>query len=712
MAKYAIHTAIERLPQPASRWGRRFGLGALTGVAVGLAVALFEWSIKHGSAALIGQYTVFGTAETLHFEIAFLLLPMLGGLMAGLAAYRIYPGQLGHGVDRMIWSFHRNMGELPLGGPVTKAAGCAMVISTGGSVGPEGPIAALGAAIGSFIGRLFPINAHERRILLVAGCAAGIGAIFRSPLGGALFATSVLYSEPEFESDSIVTSFVASVIGYSTFMAVLGYEGPFLEGVNILQFTDPAHLLWYAVLGPLCGVVAIFFYFCMHWTEKFVAPSLPMPLWAKPMIGGLITGLIGCLLPQVMDGRFSFIQHAVDGSLFTVAEHTQHHFSPYGWVALFGMIVIAKCVATGAMIGSGAPGGVLGPAVFIGGAVGAFLGAFGQALLPDSFPPELRQALIPVGTAGVLAATMRTPLAAIVMTTEMTGSFGLIPPLMLVCVSSYIVGRKFGLNHEQVRTASDSPTHAADPIIHLLESWKVCDLMERDWPMVVHPDATVDEIIRKFKPGDRPVVAVVDDENNLLGVISPADIGVVMEENPVASLLIAEEIMTTKLICLYANDDICSALTLFNRTRHDTMPVLADRRGDRQWVGMLTRKHIVERLHHEIEESHRIAFAEYPSLDAIKDVVQIDQLVMGVPSARADIHQLFVPMDVVGKSLRESDFRNKYDAQVVAVQQRDGSVNCPPDLDSPLRTDQRLLVVMAGKREAENKMDAEIDSDD
>jgi CIC family chloride channel protein len=397
----------------------------------GAAAALLDWAIHFGSNRLVGEFAHFGTAEFFHFEWAILLLPAIGGLVAGLLVFLGAPRSTGHGVDVLTRAFHRHLGHLPLRGPAVKGSGTAIVISAGGSAGPEGPIAALGAALGATIARFFPLTAQERRILLIAGCAAGIGAIFRCPLGGALFATSILYSEPEFESDAIVPSFVASVLGYSTFMTIRGFEGPMFERIELLPFASPSHLPWYAILGLLCGLTSILFFVCLRTVERGIVPRSRLPRWFLPALGGLGTGAIACLLPQVMDGRYEFIKSAIDGNLFEPGGPIQ---SGTAWAALFfGLVVIAKCVATALTVGSGAPGGVLGPSVFIGGAVGACLGAIGHAMFPDAFPDELRRALIPVGMAGVLAATMRIPLAAIVMSMEMTGSFGLIAPLMLAC---------------------------------------------------------------------------------------------------------------------------------------------------------------------------------------------------------------------------------------------------------------------------------------
>jgi CIC family chloride channel protein len=680
---------LGRSRRPSSRWGRRVGLALIVGVVGGLAASLLDWLIHTGSDRLIGRFTHFGTAEVRHFEWWILLMPAVGGLVAGLLLYLVAPRTTGHGVDQLTRAFHRHLGNMMLKIPLLKGAGAAIVISTGGSAGPEGPIAALGAALGSTIARFFPLTPQDRRILLVAGCGAGIGAIFRCPLGGALFATSILYSEPEFETDAIVPSFVASVIGYSTYMQVRGFQGPMLSGIEALYFTSPLHLPWYAILGVLCGLTAILLAICLRGVERGLVRRSRLPRWALPALGGLGTGAIACMLPQVMDNRYVFIQNAISGELFSLAGSVQDWSA---WALFFALIVVAKCVATGLTVGSGAPGGVLGPSIFIGGAVGACLGATGHMLFPDTFPPDLHRALIVVGMAGVLAATMRIPLAAIVMTMEMAGSFGLIAPLMLVCVTSYLIGRRWGLNNEQVRTAADSPTHAADPIIHMLESWTVGQLTQKKWPMTVSPQTPLDEIVASIVPGTRPVIAVEHD-GELKGVISAADLGVVMTTADAGRLLIASDIMTTKLKTLDEHMDVYSALTTFTQVDHEVLPVISSDRKPK-WIGMLTRRAVVAKLHKELERSHQAAFREHTSLSAIQEDVMVDQLIMGLPQKHADVQRLFVPIQAIGKSLRECDFRRKYNAQVIAIEHPDGSTECPPDLDRPLSTKERLLAVV------------------
>jgi CIC family chloride channel protein len=624
------------------------------------------------------------------FNPWYLILPALGGLTSGLFVQVLFRQPFGHGTDLYVRAFHRDFGQLPLRGPLVKGTAAVGVIASGGSAGPEGPIAALGAALGSTVGRLFRLSPRERRMMLVAGCGAGVGAIFRCPLGGALFATSVLYREEEFEAEAIVPAFVASVIGYSTIIELFGAESLMIAGqlTRGIRFQSAIELIPYALLGPLCALASIFFSIALESVEKARRALTMLPRWALPAIGGLATGAVACVLPQVMDGQYRFIRAAMEG-------FSHLPVNQWWWVGLLGAVVIAKCLATALTVGSGASGGVLGPSVFIGGAVGAFLGALLDVAAPELLAtnPNLREALIPVGMGGVLAAGMRTPLAAIVMVCEMTGSYGLIVPLMLVCMSSYVIGRFRGLNPEQVRSASESPAHAGDAIVHLLESWHVRDLMDPRWEETVGPEATLPELVARIRPGTRPVFAVARGDA-ILGVVSVADIRRIMQEPGMAEVIIAMDMMTEDLVTVGPDEDVYDALESFRRTRHDVLPVVSAG-GDARWLGMLTRARIFETLQRSIAETQQAMLIEHAGLSAIERESQLQQLVMGVSPMRKDmIQRLLVPMDAVGQSLREADFRRRYGAQVIGIEQSDGSLQCPPNLEAPLQTGQRLLAIV------------------
>ncbi len=684
----------DRVPRPAARWSRMFALATLVGVCCGAAAAGLEAALHYGIGLLVGRFTHLGQATAWQFHWGVLLLPALGGLVSGLMVRYLAPESRLHGTNALIRAFHHQMGDLPLRGPGIKSLANVAVISSGGSAGPEGPTAALGAAIGSTLGRVFLTTAHERRVLLVAGCAAGVGSIFRCPLGGALFATSILYSEPEYETDAMVPSVISSVMGYSTFISLMPVFGLaahqyLLQGAEQLGFNSATSLGVYALLGPLCALGAILLSISLRVVEQGVMPRVRLPRWLTPALGGLATGALACMLPQVMDGRYAFIQNALSDSLFS-----NDMGDTLARQALFlALIVVFKCVATAFTVGSGGSGGVLGPSVFLGGVAGILLGTLGEWLLPGAIPLDVRRSLIPVGMGGVLAATMRTPLAAVVMVTEMTGSYRLIVPLMLVCVSAYMLGRRWGLNREQLRTAADSPAHAADAMVHLLESWTVDRVMERGWKALAAPDTGLDEIIRRIEPGTRPVFAVLDGER-LVGVISVPDLRRIIDEPGMAQMFIAADLMTERLAVVHPDEDVYHALAVFQRENHDMLPVVSRDR-HRRFLGMLTRRGVFESLRSHVADMQRHVFAEHAGLAAIDREGQLDQLLMAVAPRHTDrVQRLLVPLDALGRSLRQADFRKTFGAQVIAIEQPDGSMQCPPDIDAPLHTGQRLLAVV------------------
>jgi CIC family chloride channel protein len=686
---HRLAVMADEFEEPVARWGRMFLLSAVVGVLAGVAAALLEMGLQHGSDALIGRFAFVGEGRVGLFKWGVLLLPVVGGLASGIVVNWLCGRDREHGTNQYIAAFHRRGGVLPLRGPAVKATAAVGVIASGGSAGPEGPIAALGAAIGSSIAGAFKLSPRLRRVLLVAGCGGGVGAIFQCPLGGALFAASVLYREPEFDADSIVPAFVASVLSYSTFIAFPNMGGHMLEGADHLRFSAAWELLPYLLLGLVCGVLSIFYYKCMRVVGSGTQAAARIPRWLAPAIGGLVVGVLGCALPQIMDGRYHFIQNAMDGRLFTFVETSGRSW--WAWALLFGGVAVVKCAATAFTVGTGGAGGLLGPSVFIGGAAGAFVGALLEAVLPGAFPENLRASLVAVGMAGVLAASMRIPMAAIVMVTEMTGSYGLIVPLMLVCVVAYIIGRRWGLNDAQVRSGAESPAHAGDVLVHMLEGMRVGDVMERAWPYQAQACNSLTQLLSPLPVSSRPVFVVLD-EGRLAGVITGGDIGHVLSQPGLSSLFIASDIMRTNVAMVEPEQTLYQALGLCKQTGAEVLPVV---RGEgHEYLGVLRRQAIHEAVRGRFEELRGLLHQEHGELAALQEDAQLYQLVLGVAGTQADtIQRIPVPPEVLGKSLRETDFRKKYLAQVIGIQGADGKLVCPPDVDMPLTPDQILLVI-------------------
>ena len=663
-------------------------LAVLVGVVAGLAAFALAWGLHQGSQLLVGRVSDLGGSETLRFSWALLLLPAAGAVFAGLTV-RLFVGRVGgQGTDAMVHAFHQKDGRLGLRGASVKAAASIGTIASGGSAGPEGPAAALGAAVGSSLGGLVGITPRERRVLLIAGCAAAVGAIFGCPLGGALFASSVLYRRPEFEGSSLVSAFVASAVGYTTFSQISGRAARVLHHADGLEFGGAEELPLYVVLGVACGLMAIFFSLCLRGGEQFFSRLRFVPSGLRPGLGGLATGAIACLLPQVMDGEYRVVQGTFDGSFFGAAGAPADWLP---WAGLLLLVAIAKCVATGSTLGSGAPGGVLGPSLVIGGYVGAAVGAAISAVAPGTVEEPLRQALIPVGMAGVFAAAMRTPIAAMAMVMEMTDSFGLIVPLMLTTMTAYGVGTRFGLIDAQTRSSADSPAHAGDALVSLLERHQVADVMDRRWPTEARPTTPLGAVLRSLDTGAQPTVPVLD-ADRLIGVISIDELQHALEEPEVPSIVLSVDVAVPPKALLEPRDSLYEAVHLFQAHGAEALPVVS-RRPDGRYLGMLSRTAVFKRLQQSME-ALRSGFArEHAALVSSSEVVHLVGALSAADTRGVD--RIAVRHEQIGRSLRELDFRRQQGAEVLAVQTATGAVFHPPDPERPLAAGDVLLVVHA-----------------
>ena len=192
--------------------GRWVILGILIGVVSGLGAILFNFLIQKGTQFFLKDLVAFLIPKEFHGTLLLgvplsrwmIWIPALGGLLAGLLVFHFAPEAEGHGTDAMIDSFHRKKGIIRKRVPIIKTVASAITIGSGGSAGKEGPIAQIGSGFGSFLASLLKMDERDRRLMLLAGAAGGIGAIFKAPLGAALFATEVLYQEPEFEFEGII----------------------------------------------------------------------------------------------------------------------------------------------------------------------------------------------------------------------------------------------------------------------------------------------------------------------------------------------------------------------------------------------------------------------------------------------------------------------------------------------------------------------------
>lgn len=368
-----------------------------------------------------------------------LLVPIavLGGLVTGWITRRFAPEAAGSGTDTAIHEYYDAAAPVHRRVALIKILATALTIGTGGSGGREGPMVQVGARAGSWLAERFGFGAASRRVLLAAGMGAGVAAVFRTPLGGTLFAAEVLYRAEEIEPELLIPTGAAAVTAHMTAGAVLGW-GPLLPA-DSAPFAAPLHFAAFALLAFVMVVLARLYVLLQHRTTGWFA-RLPIPNALKPALGAGLAAIIGVSLYSAT-GRD---ENALAVLGFGLGTLQQILIQPDKFAAgLLIALALGKLVTTPLTVGSGGSGGVFGPALVIGGCGGGALGLLLQPLGSQWVPPPT--AFLLVGMAGFFAAAAKTPFSTVVIVCELTGGFGLIAPALGVCIGCFLLSGRNSL---------------------------------------------------------------------------------------------------------------------------------------------------------------------------------------------------------------------------------------------------------------------------
>jgi CIC family chloride channel protein len=441
---------------------------ALLGVVGALSAQVFTLMLKAAQALFLGRLAGYtppglpdegGVLRQVIGTHGMWLVPLattLGGLISGLLVYSLAPEAEGHGTDTAVKAFHRAAGFIRARVAPLKAVASAITIGSGGAAGREGPTALISAGIGSIYATLGKRSDEDRRLLVLIGMAAGLAAIFRSPIGTAIFAIEVLYTDMEFEATALLYTMLGSLVAYVVNGLFVGWL-PLFQVPAGLTSPEFAGYAWYAVLGAASGVTATLLPVVFYGTRD-IFHKIPIPPHIKPAIGGLGVGLLALALPQVLGGGYGWIQEAIDGRLPLM---------------ILIALVFAKMLSFALTVSSGGSGGVFAPSLFVGAMVGGSLATLFHQ------PPA---AFVIVGMAAVFGGAARVPIATLLMVTEMTGGYQLLVPAALAVTLSYLVQtilssyvKYRSLYEAQLPSRAASPAHDMDNLCIAL------DLMCKPW---------------------------------------------------------------------------------------------------------------------------------------------------------------------------------------------------------------------------------------
>ncbi|MCG6950338.1 MAG: chloride channel protein [Acidobacteria bacterium] len=591
-------TWIREIARFASRvdlynFGRWLVLAIMVGVVAGLGGALLTWGIDGLGSLLLGNVVGFhvpghGESATVTWSMPdrpWLLLVVLplAGLVVGWLVQTFAPEAEGHGTDAVINAYHRERAVLRKRIVPVKLLASLLTIGSGGSAGREGPVAQVGAGFGSYLADVLRLGYHDRRVLVVSGMAAGIGGMFRAPLGAALFAVEVLYSDPDFESEALIPAIISSIVSYVVVASLTGWDAIFRTAD--IRFVRPHELLAYLVLGMIVAMVGYIYVKVFYGMRDKVFAPMPIPKWTKPAVGGLLLAVLAIAVPQVLGGGYGWLQLTMD-----------HHLP----LKILILLLPAKILATSFTISSGGSGGVFAPSLVIGGVTGAIFADLVSRVAPQLAPPTA--ACVLVGMGGFFAGVAKVPIASLIMVAEMSGSYGLLVPMMLVSSVAYLLTRGTSIYEAQVPGRIDSPAHLGEFQIDVLERLTVAEVMDPDQAVISVPTGTrFETVLEMVADTDQYAFPVVDADGEVEGMFSINDVRRVMATPEVWPLLVASDLGVTArgMAYLVPDDDLHTAVQRFTALQREILPVL-DGAPPSPVIGLLRHHQVMEAYDNEI----------------------------------------------------------------------------------------------------------------
>ncbi|MDQ6992107.1 MAG: chloride channel protein [Mariprofundus sp.] len=558
-------------------------LAIVIGILGGYMALLLRFAIEWVSLFWTGERTWEDAFATLPWYI-YLLAPTITGFLVGCIAVRFLPGGELRGVSGVLADMVQRRGRVHPRQLTTETVGSALAIGGGASLGREGPTVALGALLASEIGQRCGMNEQQLRILIGCGVAAGIAASFNTPIAGALFALEVILADYAIATFSpiVIASVLATVIARSELGNFPAFTLP--EYHLISTWEIPAYIL----MGAICGLVASVFIKAMVPTRDFLSRLIP-DRRLRPAAVGFVVGLLGLLLPQTMSIGYG-----------TVESMLLEHIEPQllGVVvplALFlALILVGKLVATVLCAAGGFPGGLFGPALFIGATVGALFGDMAHSFSPSYSETYGAYALVACGA--LTAAALQAPLTVMLIVFEMTADYHIMLPLMAACSVATLVTRSFGRASVFTEVLEE---RGIESYWSLEQSWmRSVSVKQIPWRSIprVSGDARLGELKKVYGSSSKGCVQVVDDQGLMIGIVTFADLQNWLIDPALDEIVVAAEVANRNVAVISEHKSLLDAITILDRETFEQMPVVASD-NPRKVLGMLSRNAIFSTYH-------------------------------------------------------------------------------------------------------------------
>ncbi|NLA61823.1 MAG: chloride channel protein, partial [Bacteroidales bacterium] len=498
----------------------------------------------------------------------YLLLPLVGILLAGLYVKYIVRYDISHGITKVLYAISQRKSRLKLHNTYTSLIASSLTIGFGGSVGAEAPIVLTGSAIGSNLGRIF--NLEHRNVMLLVGCGAAgaVAGIFKAPIAGVVFVIEVLLLDLTMSSilPLLVTSVTATTIAYM----LTGTNAMFaFSQVEGFTFDRIPHVI---LLGIACGLVSLYFTRSIKWIEGIFGK---LSYWKRFLLGGVMLSVLIFFLPPLYGESYTTIETLLAGgdSYKNLMDDSFFYFLKSSWgIIIFALlIVLTKVFASSATNGAGGTGGIFAPTLFLGCVVGFLYSFSHNSIGLANVLPQENFSLF--GMAGVMAGVMHAPLTGTFLIAELTGGYDLFLPLMMVSISSYatiILFEKHNIYSTQLAKKGELITHHKDKAV--LTFLHIESLLETNLE-VVQPDMTLGEMVKVISKCKRNIFPVVNDDGVLVGIILLNDIRNIIFRPELYDRFKVSKLMTNAPAQIKTTMTMEEIMDLFEVTKAWNLPV-------------------------------------------------------------------------------------------------------------------------------------------
>jgi len=551
-------------------------LSIVVGITAGFAAVIIKNSV-HFIQSLLTQ-----NMSVEYHSYTYIAYPAIGILVVVLFMRYVLRQPVGHGIPTTLYAISKDKGRIKRHNMFSSVITSAFTVGFGGSVGLEGPTVATGAAWGSNIGRFFHLNYRQVLLLLACAGAGAMAAIFKAPIAAIVFVLEVLMVD--LTMTSLLPLLFASVSAAVTSFLFLGMD--VLYPAKIEQGFQLNELVFYILMGVLGGLVSVYFTRVYKYIQKQF-DGIQNYLW-RWAVGVGVLGFLVFFFPALYGEGYDAINGCLHGEHHHLFDSSLFYYlsEDVGIVFLFfALVILLKAIATSVTFGAGGVGGVFAPTLFIGANTGLL---FSKLLAYFDIKHLSHTNFSLIGMGALIAGVLHAPLTAIFLIAEITGGYRLFLPLMIAAAVAYATTRifeKYSVYTYQLARRGELFTHDKDKVV--LSLLKVQNLIEKNF-LTIGKDNNLGELVTVIAKSKRNIISVVDDENNLLGIVFINDIRDIMFNRDLYQKVKVRELMYMPTPVVSPQESMEEVAAKFQHSNHYNLPVVENGK----YLGFVSRANV------------------------------------------------------------------------------------------------------------------------